>query len=73
MKTQIAATYFGGVFRPDEMLPLQDQTRVNLTFELADVPPTPEAAWSAIKARLAQRPIRSAGVRYSRDELHERR
>ena len=72
--TRVSATWTGGAFRPDEAVPLADQARVRLTVEPLDEwsPERATAAWEALQARLRERPIRS-GVRYTRDELHERR
>jgi hypothetical protein len=88
MTTQVTATFTNGVLKPDGALPLADQARVKLTIEpLADatrVKPTIEpveewsaagalATWNRIQARLKHHPIDGGGVRYLRDELHERR
>ena len=83
MKTKVAATYVAGQFKPDEDLPLADDTRVTLTVEviendLVDDEPGPspqesKAAWERLQARLKERPIHGGGKRYTRDELHERR
>lgn len=75
MTTHIDATFTDGVLKPDQPLSLPDQTRVRLTIEPIE-PWSPErarTAWEAIQARLKQRPIDGGGVRYTRDELHERR
>jgi predicted DNA-binding antitoxin AbrB/MazE fold protein len=72
--TQISATWTGGTFKPDEAVPLPDQTRVRLTVEPIDEW-SPERAKAALKSlldRLRDHPIRS-GLRYTREELHERR
>jgi hypothetical protein len=37
--TQVSATWTGGTFRPDEAVPLPDQTRVRLTVEPLDASP----------------------------------
>ena len=75
MTTHIDATFTDGVLKPDQPLSLPDQTRVRLTIE--PIEPWSHgralAAWEAIKARLKQRPLDGGGVRYTRDELHERR
>jgi hypothetical protein len=73
--TQVSATWTGGMFKPDEALPLADQTRVRLTIEPLDEwsPERAKAAWQALQDRLRERPIHGGGVRYTRDELHERR
>ena len=49
--------------------------RVRLTVEPIEEwsPEKARAAWDAIQALLRERPIHGGGVRYSRDELHERR
>jgi hypothetical protein len=84
MKTQVAATFVGGQFKPDESLPLAEATRVNLTIEVLGDDSEPEtephrdpqksiAAWQALKAFLKEHPIHGGGKRYTRDELHERR
>jgi hypothetical protein len=76
MTTQVTATVVGGMLKPDQVLTLADQTRVQLTIEpLAEQrdPATALAAWEAIKARLRARPIHGLGRRFTRDELHERR
>jgi hypothetical protein len=84
MITQVAATFTGGQFKPDESLPLAEDTRVNLTIEVLGDESEPEteptrdpqksiAAWQALKARLKLRPIHGGGKRYTRDELHGRR
>jgi hypothetical protein len=84
MNTQVAATYIGGQFKPDENLPLPEAARVTLTIELLDEDQEPEsqpppdakkslAALKALQARLKERPIHGGGKRYTRDELHERR
>jgi hypothetical protein len=75
MTTQVSATWTGGVLKPDSALPLADQTRVRLTVEPIDEwsPEKARAAWDAIRALLRERPVNSSGVRYTRDELHERR
>ena len=75
MATHIDATFIDGVLKPDQPLPLPESARVRLTVE-------PIEEWSAERAqaaldslfsRLRERPINSGGVRYTRDELHERR
>ena len=75
MTTRVDATLTNGVLKPDHPLPLPDQTRVRLTVEPIEEwsPEKARAAWEALLARLKERPINSGGVRYTRDELHERR
>jgi hypothetical protein len=73
--TQVTATFINGMLKPDLPLPLTDQSRVRLTIEpIADwSPEEAQAAWQSILARSQQHPIHGGGVRYTRDELHERR
>lgn len=73
MTTQVTATVVGGMLKPDQSLPLADHTRVKVTIESILEKPGPAAAWEALKARLRQRPIHGSGMRFTRDELHERR
>ena len=76
MTTQLTATVVGGMLKPDESLQLPDQTRDRVTVEpISDVSPKTSAqeAWQSILARLTERPIHGGGLRYTRDELHERR
>ena len=73
MTTQVTATVVGGMLKPDEALPLADQTRVRVTIEPLAERPDAVAAWEALMARLRARPIHGLGRRFTRDELHERR
>jgi hypothetical protein len=75
MTTQITATVVGGMLKPDQTLSLAEQTRVKLTIEPIEEWSREQAlaAWEALKARLRERPIHGGGVRYTREELHERR
>ena len=75
MTTQMTATVVGGMLKPDQALPFPDQSRVRLTIEPIEdwSPEKARAAWESLQARLKEHPIDSGGVRYTRDELHERR
>ena len=75
MITQIEATIINGLLKPDQPLPLPDQTRVRLRIDpIVEWSPVEAlAAWEAIQARLQQRPIHGTGIRYTREELNERR
>ena len=75
MATQVNATFVNGMLKPDESLPLAEQSRVRLTIEPIEdwSQEGAIAAWEALKARLRERPIHGGGKRYTRDELHERR
>jgi hypothetical protein len=63
------------MLKPDRALPLADQTRVMLTIEPIEdwSPERARAAWQAMQARLKERPIHGGGLRFTRDQLHERR
>jgi hypothetical protein len=37
MTTQVTATFVNGILKPDQTLPLPDQTRVRLTIEPIEV------------------------------------
>ena len=74
MTTQVSATLINGLFKPDESVPLAEHSRVRLTIEpITDHSTEALAAWEAILARLKEHPIRGESVRFTRDELHERR
>jgi hypothetical protein len=75
MSTQVTATFVNGMLKPDQTLPLADQTRVKLTIEPIQEwsPEAALAAWEAIKSQLRERPLHFGGQRYTRDELHQRR
>ncbi len=75
MTTQRTATVVSGVFKPDQPLPLPEQTRVKLTVEPIEnwSPEKALAAWENFKTLLKEHPLHLGGKRYSRDELYERR
>lgn len=75
MPTEVLGTVENGVLTLDAALPFRERTRVRLTVEPVE-PGEPlneaQAAWERIKQRLRERPIHSGGVKYTRDQLHER-
>jgi hypothetical protein len=75
MITHVNATFVNGMLKPDEALPLAEQSRVRLTIESFEDWSQGGAskAWEALKARLRAHPICGRGRRFTRDELHERR
>jgi hypothetical protein len=73
MTTQVTATVVNGMLKPDETLPLADQTRVKLTVEPLAEQLEPMEAWESLKAWLREKPLRGLGRHLTRDELHERR
>jgi predicted DNA-binding antitoxin AbrB/MazE fold protein len=72
MITQVEATFANGVLTPDTPLQLAEQTRVRLTVE--PVPDTTEEALptAALRAWIKQNPLDFGGIKYSREEIHER-
>jgi predicted DNA-binding antitoxin AbrB/MazE fold protein len=74
MSTHIDATWINGVLQPDQPVPLPDRSRVRLTIEPIEAwsPEAAAAALARMNARLKERPIHGDGVKYTRDELHER-
>lgn len=73
MKAELIATIEGGLLKPDSALPFPDHTRVKLTIEAAEPENTSTAAWKRVQERLRQRPVHGGGIRFTREELHERR
>ncbi len=75
MTTQIEATFTNGVLKPDVAMSLPEQSRVRLTVEAIEQhsPEKALAALESIWARLKERPIYGDGVKYTREQLHERR
>jgi len=72
MTTQITATVVGGMLKPDQALPLAEQTRVKVTIEPIEQQLSPTEAWQSLKAWIQQRPLHGLGRHLTRDELHER-
>lgn len=74
MKTTFEGVIVNGGVQLDERVEIADQSRVQVTI----VPIEPwKAQWaqalSALEELRAEHPIDSGGLRYSREELHERR
>ena len=72
MISQVNATVTNGVLQTDERVPLADQTRVRLTIEPIGDPTAAATAWQSLCERLKARPLHAAGLRYTRDQLHDR-
>ncbi len=72
MTTRMTATVVNGMLKPDERLPLADQTRVNVTIETIEGRLNPTEAWESSKAWILANPLHGLGPHMSRDELHER-
>jgi hypothetical protein len=73
MTTRVTATVVNGMLKPDQRLPLADDTRVNLTIEPLVEQLEPQEGWESLKAWIRQNPLHGLGRRLTRDELHERR
>jgi hypothetical protein len=73
MKSNFSGTIFGGGVQLDERVELADQCRVRVTIIPVD---QWKSRWNqallALDELLTAHPIRSGGLRYTRDELHER-
>jgi hypothetical protein len=75
MNTEMTGTVVGGVLQLDGRLALPDRSRVRVRIEPipGDAEPTDdESAFELFKKLTEEHPIDSGGLRYSRDELHER-
>ena len=74
MRTETRATVINGGLELDHRIDLPDQSRVRVAIE-------PLESWKARfsagleswKEFCERRPVHSGGLRYTRDELHERR
>jgi hypothetical protein len=73
MTTHVTATVIGGILRPDELLRLPENTRVNLTIEPFSDPVSARESWESLKEWILGNPLEGLGRRLTRDELHERR
>ena len=73
MTAHFTATVVSGIFKPDQPLPLAEQTRVRLTVEPIVETAEPVQAWQAFKSWISQNSLRGLGRRLTRDELHDRR
>lgn len=72
MTTRVTGTIVDGGLALDERVDLPDNCRVSVTIEPVKKPDGP-TGWDGFEQLLRDRPIHSGGLRYTRDELHERR
>jgi hypothetical protein len=73
MQTHLA-TVFSGQLKLDEPLPLPDNSRVAVTVEVQSPQASnPLAALEAWRSYVDAHPVNSGGLRFTREELHERR
>jgi hypothetical protein len=74
MKLHATGTVERGQLKLDDALDLPDRTRVNLVVEaISETAQSGASAWASLQQRLRERPIHSGGIRFTRDQLHERR
>ena len=74
MTTVMTGTLIDGVVKLDETVNLPDNSRVSVSIEPIDHDPDKaKAALESFLKRADQRDFNSAGIRFTRDELHERR
>lgn len=73
MSTDVTATVLGGELKLDRPLSLPDQSSVRVTIH----PVVSNEGWrqalDSLDRLRRDQPIHSGGLRYTRDELHERR
>lgn len=72
MTARVTGTIEDGVLKFDEPLGLPNHSRVTVIVEPLITTEQRLAAWDSTVARLRERPINSGGIRFTRDELHER-
>lgn len=77
MNTELEATVIDGALELDYPVALPNQTRVRVSVEPVSISSKWKnrgraTGWSAMKRRIQERPIHAAGLRFTRDELHER-
>ncbi len=74
MVTQATGTVVDGQLKLDRPLTLANDSRVVVTIEVQiSSPETREQALEAWLSFLEEHPVDSRGVRFTREELHERR
>ncbi|MEX0867165.1 MAG: hypothetical protein WD030_07390 [Pirellulales bacterium] len=73
MKVVTTGTLFNGVVKLDGQVDLPNNCRVNISIESVESDArASEAALERFLKRAEERAFDSAGVRFTRDELHER-
>ncbi len=74
MKSEITGTLIDGVVQLDEPVDLPNNSRVKVKIEpITYDPEKAKEAFERWMKRTEERPIHSGGIRFTRDELHERR
>ena len=73
MTTETTATVIGGSLHLDEPLNLPDQTRVRVTVvATGDERQRRLEAWKKLQEYMRTHPLNSGGLRFTRDQLHDR-
>jgi hypothetical protein len=73
MKAETLGTVVAGALKLDQQLDWPDQSRVRVAVESLEAWQTRlREGWKAWKMFSDEHPIHAGGLRYSRDELHER-
>lgn len=74
MKTETTGTLVDGAVQLDEAIDLPNHCRVSVSISPIEFDPDKShIALAAFLNRTEERPIHSGGIRFTRDELHERR
>ena len=74
MSRVITATFENGLFKPDERLDLPSGARVRLVVETVNgAAENKDEAWQELEKLWEEAEVDSGGVRFTRDQLHERR
>lgn len=74
MKTEMTGTLIDGVVQLDGSVDLPNRSRVTVSIEPIEFDAEKaKAALESFLKRTELRPIHTGGIRYTRDELHERR
>ena len=75
MNTEMTGTVVDGVLQLDGRLTLPDRSRVRVRIEPIEgdlEPADARSAFESFQKLTEEHPINSGGLRFSRDELHER-
>lgn len=72
MSSRVSGTIEDGVLKFDQPVGLPNHSRMTVILEPLITTEQRLAAWDSIQERLRLRPINFGGVRFTRDELHER-
>ncbi|MCC7337717.1 MAG: hypothetical protein IT422_21725 [Pirellulaceae bacterium] len=76
METQVMGTLVDGIVRLDECVDIPNNTRVKVVLQTLDLDDSQSRYVQGLQAWIQScqdHPISSGGLKYTRDELHERR